>query len=132
MISQVLSNWICWVILIVALVCYQQLWMTYLMTEQSQNKDDSRQEFASILINTLPLLGLFGTIVGLLDCFAGMARGDSTSEVLSSGIADALITTQLGLVCAIPAWLLQAALRSRLNALGNGLAMRKVETNSCL
>jgi biopolymer transport protein ExbB len=66
-----------------------------------------------ILIGALPLLGLLGTIIGLLTCFKGIASYGADGALLSGGIADALLTTQLGLVCAIPGWLLQTYIRSR-------------------
>jgi biopolymer transport protein ExbB len=51
---------------------------------------------------------LLGTISGLLDTFHAMSLGESLDQAstLSQGIADALWTTQLGLVIAIPGWLL--------------------------
>lgn len=121
MIEQLTGNWLCWVILMLALLCYQQLWLDY-FARRAQAKNPENQttlpvndyqnhEFASILIGALPLLGLLGTIIGLLECFAGIASQGASSELISSGIADALLTTQLGLVCAIPGWLLQAVMR---------------------
>lgn len=118
MIMQLLNSNICWAILLLALLCYQQLWSEYLIAASRKKNDehvenDYRQhEFTSILIGALPLLGLLGTIAGLLDCFSGIASDGASSEVMSSGIASALLTTQLGLVCAIPGWLLQAWIRS--------------------
>ena len=58
------------------------------------------------------MLGLFGTIVGLLECFIGMASDGVSSELVSGGIGDALLTTQLGITCAIPAWLLHAYVKA--------------------
>ena len=124
MMEQVLGNWICWVILGLALVCYYQISMGYLsVTSRSlQGAADSsvldmqeldiQRKSTSVLIGALPLLGLLGTIIGLLECFMGMANEGASSELVSSGIADALLTTQIGLVCAIPAWLLQGYVKS--------------------
>ncbi|UYM14477.1 MotA/TolQ/ExbB proton channel family protein [Endozoicomonas euniceicola] len=55
-------------------------------------------------VSVLPLLGLLGTVGGLFDSFNGLAHGDQA--VLSTGIAEALLTTQLGLTSAVPAVLL--------------------------
>lgn len=71
-----------------------------------------KHDFTAVLIGALPLLGLLGTITGLLDCFAGIANQGADGSQISAGIGDALLTTQLGLVCAIPAWLLQAWVKS--------------------
>ncbi len=126
MIQQLTSNWVCWAIAITALVCYQQLWAALFDSKSIKNEgleitraavhgahSSTRHNFCGVLIGALPLLGLLGTIIGLLDCFASMAQQGADSEQLSNGIADALLTTQLGLVCAIPAWLLQGYIRSR-------------------
>lgn len=58
-----------------------------------------------------PLLGLLGTVSGMIETFRMMtAFGASDSEVISGGIAKALVTTELGLVVAIPALILNAVL----------------------
>lgn len=106
MLVQIANNWICWVILILALFCYQQIWLQWLSRHTHSDTIGIQIEFLAILINILPLLGLFGTIVGLLGCFSVLAQSGVKGELVSQGIADALVTTQLGLVCAIPAWLM--------------------------
>ena len=58
-----------------------------------------------------PLLGLLGTVSGMIETFRMMtAFGASDPEVISGGIAKALVTTELGLVVAIPALILNAVL----------------------
>jgi len=58
-----------------------------------------------------PLLGLLGTVSGMIETFNMMtAFGGSDPEVISGGIAKALVTTELGLVVAIPALILNALL----------------------
>jgi biopolymer transport protein ExbB len=60
-----------------------------------------------------PLLGLLGTVSGMITTFKAMTLfGAGDANVVSGGIAEALITTELGLVVAIPA-LLAHALMSR-------------------
>ena len=67
-----------------------------------------------ILLSALPLLGLLGTITGLLTTFRAMADSDELNQsFVSSGIAEALITTQLGLIMVIPGLLLCSLLRRR-------------------
>lgn len=119
LIEQLTQNWLSWVILLVALVSYQQLWMAYFAQSQGERQDPKQlaeanlaRGFSSVLINALPLLGLLGTIIGLLDCFSALAGGGANGERISAGIGDALLTTQLGLVCAIPGWLFQSWLRN--------------------
>ena len=67
-----------------------------------------------ILLSALPLLGLLGTITGLLTTFRAMAAANELNQsFVSSGIAEALITTQLGLIMVIPGLLLCSWLRRR-------------------
>lgn len=61
-----------------------------------------------------PLLGLLGTVIGMIKIFAVVATaGSSITEQLSSGISQALITTATGLVIAIPALFVHSYLESR-------------------
>ena len=51
-----------------------------------------------------PLLGLLGTVLGVMDSFIGIATGGSGNiAAVAPGVAEALITTVLGLAVAIPA-----------------------------
>ena len=56
---------------------------------------------------TAPFVGLLGTVVGVINAFAGIgAQGSAGLGAVSQGISEALIETALGLVVAIPAvWL---------------------------
>ena len=56
---------------------------------------------------TAPFVGLLGTVVGVINAFAGIgAQGSAGLGAVSAGISEALIETALGLVVAIPAvWL---------------------------
>jgi biopolymer transport protein ExbB len=67
------------------------------------------------LLGALPLLGLLGTIIGLLSCFSQMAKGSmDIQQLLSSGIAQALLTTELGLLMVVPGWLMLSLLQRKL------------------
>lgn len=51
-----------------------------------------------------PLLGLLGTVIGMIEMFSQMmASGHNTAEMFSGGVSTALVTTASGLVVAIPA-----------------------------
>ncbi len=51
-----------------------------------------------------PFVGLFGTVIGIMHCFQDIAaKGPGGFEVVSQGIAEALVTTALGILVAIPA-----------------------------
>ena len=54
--------------------------------------------------STAPFVGLFGTVWGIMNSFASIARSQDTSlAVVAPGIAEALFATAIGLVVAIPA-----------------------------
>ena len=50
-----------------------------------------------------PLMGLFGTIVGMIDIFASQSAAGTNPQQLAQGISTALNSTGLGLIIAIPA-----------------------------
>jgi Biopolymer transport proteins len=52
---------------------------------------------------TAPFVGLFGTVIGIIHAFEGMAKSGGGIASVSAGIAEALITTAMGLFVAIPA-----------------------------
>jgi biopolymer transport protein ExbB len=67
--------------------------------------------FIAITSSSAPLLGLLGTVTGIMNTFALMTVfGSSDVKQLSSGISEALITTEYGLYVAIPSLLLYAIL----------------------
>src|SRR5271163_3278670 len=54
--------------------------------------------------STAPFVGLFGTVVGIIHAFQGIASNKSTGLAgVSKGISEALVTTAIGLFVAIPA-----------------------------
>ncbi|MAJ60424.1 MAG: hypothetical protein CBC48_10725 [bacterium TMED88] len=65
---------------------------------------DRRTRFLGTLVAAAPLMGLLGTVMGMLQTFMGIATsgGTETAGVVASGISEALITTQTGLTIALP------------------------------
>lgn len=58
----------------------------------------------AMIISITPLLGLLGTVIGMIEVFAAIvAEGVGNPSVLAGGISKALITTAAGLSVAIPA-----------------------------
>jgi biopolymer transport protein ExbB/TolQ len=54
---------------------------------------------------TAPMLGLLGTLLGLINAFAGVAlTGAVDARALGAGVAEALMMSALGLVIGLPAW----------------------------
>ncbi len=69
-----------------------------------------------------PLLGLLGTVTGMIATFEIITEfGTGDPKMLSGGISEALITTQLGLVVAIPAVVLGNILKGRATTVGDAL-----------
>ncbi|HZF15650.1 MAG TPA: MotA/TolQ/ExbB proton channel family protein [Steroidobacteraceae bacterium] len=65
-----------------------------------------------------PLLGLLGTVTGIIRAFNDLAlKGSGDPRILSGGIAEALITTAAGLLVAIPALVGYRYLRGRVEGL---------------
>lgn len=59
--------------------------------------------FLSSTVSASPFLGLFGTVWGVMEAFMSIsARGSAAMSVIGAGIAEALITTIVGLAVAIP------------------------------
>ena len=56
----------------------------------------------STIANLAPLLGLLGTVSGMIKTFKVLSQGASNPTLLAGGIAEALITTAAGLLVAIP------------------------------
>jgi biopolymer transport protein ExbB len=70
--------------------------------------------FLSILVTVAPLMGLLGTVMGMLTTFKGLASSSGQLvDVVAKGISEALITTQTGLVIAIPGYILVYLLTRR-------------------
>jgi len=74
---------------------------------------ERRLPFLTVLIAAAPLLGLLGTVAGMLVSFDGLAgsAGGEPIDTISAGISKALVTTQAGLVIAVPAAFLLALLK---------------------
>jgi biopolymer transport protein ExbB len=67
--------------------------------------------FLAITAAAAPLLGLLGTVLGMIRTFQLITIfGTGDAKSLSSGISEALITTALGLIVAIPTLILHGAL----------------------
>jgi biopolymer transport protein ExbB len=69
----------------------------------------------SVLVTIAPLMGLLGTVIGMLSTFRGLASSTGqAAELVAEGIRVALITTQTGLMIAIPGYIFIAlAVRKR-------------------
>ncbi|MEI6858720.1 MAG: MotA/TolQ/ExbB proton channel family protein [Shewanella sp.] len=74
--------------------------------------------FIALLAAMAPMLGLLGTVSGMIETFQSLTEfGNSDPKLLSQGISKALITTQAGLLVALPLLLLHYPLKQRAQAL---------------
>ena len=65
---------------------------------------ERRMTWLATIASTTVYVGLFGTVVGIIDAFHGLgAAGSATLRAVAPGISEALITTAAGLFVAIPA-----------------------------
>ncbi len=76
-------------------------------------------EYLNILANVGPLLGLLGTVVGIMQAFLDMQKGGGSASPadLAQGISVALGTTMLGLILAIPCLSAYGYLRNKVDRL---------------
>ena len=108
----------------------------YVMTSALKNRDLPRQQIVetvedaghhaihkmekplnwlSVIAEVSPLLGLLGTVIGMIKVFAAInAHGVGDASHLASGISQALITTAAGLVVAIPAMLFHRHFKTKI------------------
>jgi len=77
---------------------------------------------------TAPFVGLFGTVVGIINAFTGMAAsGSGGIGAVSAGIAEALITTAVGLFAAIPATIAYNYFSARLGGITSSIGLFAAE-----
>ncbi|MGD9546610.1 MAG: MotA/TolQ/ExbB proton channel family protein [Candidatus Krumholzibacteriia bacterium] len=88
---------------------------------------DSRLAAISILAVVAPLLGLLGTVLGMIQTFDVIAMfGTGNARALAGGISVALITTQTGLLIAIPGLFMS----NRLNTIARRLKTTVAEAEA--
>ena len=79
---------------------------------------EARLSFLATVGSASPFVGLFGTVIGIINAFTGIsAAGSASLAVVAPGIAEALIATAVGLFAAIPATIFYNAFVARLREL---------------
>lgn len=85
------------------------------------------------LSQVAPLLGILGTVQGMITCFMRIEQsGASDPKMLAGGIYMALITTVAGLVIAVPVTLAQEFFRGQINRILHGLDLCLIEVQEWL
>lgn len=79
------------------------------------HKCEARLPYIALLANVATLLGLFGTITGLIKTFAAMANADASQKamLLGNGISEAMYSTAAGLVVGIAAMVVHTMCTSK-------------------
>ena len=90
---------------------------------------EKRTPYVALLSNIATLLGLLGTIMGLIEAFTAVANANPAekADLLSASISVAMNTTAFGLMCAIPLLLLHAKLTSTTGQIVDSLEMASVK-----
>lgn len=99
------------------------------MLEQDTAELLRKIEWLNIIGNVAPMIGLFGTVWGMIDAFNGIVRAGGQPEPaeLAGGISVALVTTWWGLVVAIPALAAFGFLRNRIDSISSEAAVTAEE-----
>jgi biopolymer transport protein ExbB len=76
---------------------------------------ERRLVLMNVLVLAAPLLGLLGTVLGMLTTFRAISvGGGKMAEMVAQGISEALITTEMGLLIAIPGYFLTYVIRRKM------------------
>lgn len=71
---------------------------------REEEKLEKHLAFLATVGSVTPYIGLFGTVIGIMNSFIGLAgQSQATLQVVAPGIAEALIATAMGLFAAVPA-----------------------------
>jgi len=91
---------------------------------------EKRTPYVALLANISTLLGLLGTIMGLIEAFTAVANANPAekADLLSASISVAMNTTAFGLIAAIPLLIFHAFLISKTGEIVNSLEMASVKT----
>ena len=95
---------------------------------------EKRTPYVALLANIATLLGLLGTIMGLIAAFTAVANANPAekADLLSASISVAMNTTAFGLMVAIPLLFLHAKLTSTTGQIVDSLEMASVKALNCI
>ena len=90
---------------------------------------EKRTHYLAMFANIATLLGLLGTIIGLIEAFTAVAQVDPAmkAEILSTSISVAMNTTAFGLIVAIPLLFIYTVLQTKTNQLVESLEVASVK-----
>ncbi|MCK5336790.1 MAG: MotA/TolQ/ExbB proton channel family protein [Gammaproteobacteria bacterium] len=90
---------------------------------------EARTHYLATYANIATLLGLLGTIIGLIQAFTAVANADPAekADLLSASISVAMNTTAFGLIAAIPLLLMHTVIQTKTSKLVDNLEMAAVK-----
>ncbi len=90
---------------------------------EEKSRLEMRTGFLAMLGNVATLVGLLGTIVGMIEAFTSISNANAVerAQILSQGISLAMYATAYGLITAVPALIMYAVLQNRANLLTEDL-----------
>ncbi len=90
---------------------------------------EKRTQYLATLANVSTLLGLLGTIIGLIAAFTAVASADPAQKasLLSQSISVAMNTTAFGLIAAIPLLLIHSVLQTKTNEIVDSFEMAGIK-----
>ena len=90
------------------------------VTNQETSPYESRLNLLASVISISPMLGLLGTVTGMIRAFTNISKyGAGDAAIVADGIAEALLTTAAGLMIAIPVIVVYNYLNRRLEKMEN-------------
>ena len=95
---------------------------------------EKRTPYVALASNIATLLGLLGTIMGLIQAFTAVANANPAekADLLSASISVAMNTTAFGLMVGIPLLIVHAILAAKTNEIVDGLEMASVKALSAI
>ena len=99
---------------------YQYFFLRDFQEDPVENLRVSRQ-LSSSIVTIAPLLGLLGTVIGMIETFDSLQSQSmyTQSGGIAAGISQALITTEMGLLVAIPGLFVGRALNKKIDRWGS-------------
>lgn len=89
---------------------------------ESVTQMESRLTWLATIAAVAPFVGLFGTVMGVVDAFHGLgSSGSATLRAVAPGISEALITTAAGLFVAVPALVAYNQFAARIRVLASAI-----------
>lgn len=104
-----------------------------IIIDKQVDKLETKMIFLASTGSVAPLLGLFGTVWGIMDSFNAIGMTQSTNiAAVAPGVAEALFTTAVGLIAAIPALIAYNKLTNDIDRIAQRMETFSNELNSIL